>query len=1017
MIPYFHDALLCVCGAFAVGAGIHLRALRGSELREQHGLLAAMCLLASAYVLVEAQSWSTESIAFFQCWERYGMFISASFLALYPLFLARSTGAGGSPVPWLFAIAAGALMTLTMVHGGGRPWLGHIHRLEHLTLPWGERVAYTEGQVSWWLLVYVPVWLFAPLYGIWRALRVRGGDSLVWPTLMLTDNLIMFAIFAHELLNIAGLIHTMRLAPLAPALLSGRIWWQLARLDRQREEFHRDLFMRAADAILVHDAADGQVVAANDSACELFAASRAALASPAGATVVPLEEIVRHARALPAGSSALYPQAVPRAGLQAMKTEVFLRTAVLEGRERIVSTWRDLTQRMRVEQGLIDNEQRLRTVISRIPLAIAEVALDGRVLALNPRCTEQLGLRSSDLRTVDAIAPPPGPGGANALQAWRDALGAALAGGGALPSFRSEADDRLGRRHRLEVCGVVTASGAVLFITDLSDILAARDELARREAFYRILVEAAADGIAVLECASDRAPVAAVWNARMVALTGVDAGRAGGAGWLEAMPDAQARAELRARIDQALGGAATPSPFELAPARSARRTCVLSARELGGGARGRRVLATLRDITDIVQAERARERIDAEVQHAQKLEGLAVLAGGLAHDFNNILMAILGRADLVLARLGPGHRACDHLRDMAAASRRSAELCQQLLAYAGRGRSSAKAVDIDALAREMVRVLSVRAPPRVGFVVGSSFPIPAVRGDANQLRQVVMNLITNAIDAIGAGGGTVHVSLSTRHVDQDDLIEAEARPEPGDYVALEVADNGCGMDAQTRRRMFDPFFTTKRHGRGLGMAATLGILKAHGGGLSITTAPGRGTTVAVFLPSHHGLRPEVTPSAGVPYAIPSATVLVVDDEDAIRATTRDMLLYLGMTVVEAATGEEGVALFARSPPSFAAVILDFNMPGIDGGETLRRMRALAPNVQAVIASGYNRDEIARAVGATPVQAFLQKPYDIDALAGALHATLVAPAGAVPAAPAGATPSAASGADGRGTGAR
>jgi two-component system cell cycle sensor histidine kinase/response regulator CckA len=395
----------------------------------------------------------------------------------------------------------------------------------------------------------------------------------------------------------------------------------------------------------------------------------------------------------------------------------------------------------------------------------------------------------------------------------------------------------------------------------------------------------------------------------------------------------------------------------------------------------------VRDVTAFLRAESERRQADAQVQHAQKLESLGMLAGGIAHDFNNILTAILGRSGLMASRLGSGHPARGHLRDMEQASRRAAALCQQLLAYAGKGRTRIGPIDLRSMVEEMSHVLSVSVSDEVTFLYDGLGDLPYIRGDSNQVRQVVMNLITNAAESFNGRKGTVTLRLSQRQVDDPLTIEGSVLLAPGPYVVLEVIDTGSGMDAATRKRMFEPFFTTKPRGRGLGMAAVLGIIHGHGGGLQVESSLGTGTTMRALFPIFIGPPPEFTPAAALPALQPTGMVLVVDDEDSIRRTTRDMLIHLGFQTLEASSGAEAIALFQTAQSRICAVVLDLTMPGLDGHQTLRLLKEQAPGVQVILASGYSREEVARTLGNADIAAFLQKPFDIETLTNALHQVL------------------------------
>ena len=395
------------------------------------------------------------------------------------------------------------------------------------------------------------------------------------------------------------------------------------------------------------------------------------------------------------------------------------------------------------------------------------------------------------------------------------------------------------------------------------------------------------------------------------------------------------------------------------------------------------------DISERKRAEQERLEMERRLLHAQKLESLGVMAGGIAHDFNNLLTAITGNLALALAHLSPASAARERMEEAVRATKRAAELTRQLLAYSGRGRFVLEALDLSAAVDENAHMLRAAIPGTVTLSLHLGKPLPAIAADAAQIQQIVMNLITNAAEAIGDRTGVVTLSTGVGAFDASYLGRGRVAedPAPGRFVWLEVTDTGSGMDSVTQQRLFDPFFTTKFTGRGLGMSAVLGIVKGHGGTLIVDSQPGKGTTIRVLLP------PSETPSAakgsnvhapgGSPHEEkPSAvlgTILVVDDEDVVRDVCAQMVEFLGFQVLRAANGEEAVSLFRAHSREIVGVILDLTMPQMDGVAAFEALRQIQPNVNVILSSGYDEQEATERFAGRGLACFLQKPYELDTL--------------------------------------
>jgi PAS domain S-box-containing protein len=393
-----------------------------------------------------------------------------------------------------------------------------------------------------------------------------------------------------------------------------------------------------------------------------------------------------------------------------------------------------------------------------------------------------------------------------------------------------------------------------------------------------------------------------------------------------------------------------------------------------------RLLGTVQDLTERRSAEEA-------LRQAQKLEGLGVLAGGIAHDFNNLLTALMANLNLAQMTVPEEARTARHLQNLEATLLRAANLTRQMLAYSGRGTFVIQALDLNQVAREITQLLQASIPKKAGIRFELQPGLPCIDADIAQVQQVLMNLVTNAAEAIGEQEGTI--TLATRLRQMEGPVLAREFPgqelRPGPFVMLEVTDTGCGMTAEVRERLFEPFFTTKFSGRGLGLAALKGILKGHHAGIRIESAPGRGSLFQIAFPAGKGsgpVPPDAAP-AGMPLRVDAGAVLLVDDEPAVRSSTADMLRAMGLQVIEAGDGEEALAAYRREPDAIAVVLLDLTMPRMDGHETLRELRKLKPGVKVILCSGYHeQDAMKHAQSGEPV-GFLQKPFRLRDLRNAL----------------------------------
>lgn len=396
------------------------------------------------------------------------------------------------------------------------------------------------------------------------------------------------------------------------------------------------------------------------------------------------------------------------------------------------------------------------------------------------------------------------------------------------------------------------------------------------------------------------------------------------------------------------------------------------------------------DITDLRKAEQQRRQLEAQIQQAQKLESLGILAGGIAHDFNNLLMGILGHASLALEDLSPVSPARESVRQIEIAALRAADLTRQMLAYSGKGKFVVEAINLSELVEEMIHLLRVSISKSVTLKTNLPRELPAIEADASQVRQVVMNLITNASDAIGERNGVIGIVTGTVEADRAYLAESFLDDDLPDglYVSIEVTDTGTGMDEETKAKVFDPFFTTKMTGRGLGMAAVLGIVRGHKGAIRCYSEPGRGTTFKVLFPAATGPRALARPPDDETLdATGSGTILVVDDDPAIRLVAQRILGRLGYEVLLAEDGRQGVEFYRARREEIAAVLLDMTMPTMNGEEAYRELRRVNPAVRVLLTSGYSESDATDRFVGKGLAGFIQKPYRPRELAEKLHAIL------------------------------
>lgn len=645
--------------------------------------------------------------------------------------------------------------------------------------------------------------------------------------------------------------------------------------------------------------------------------------------------------------------------------------------------YRDITDRIRADEELVANEERYRRLVELSPNGIA-VHQGGVLRYINTTGARMFGRPAAELVGMNVFSFVNPEDVASVIQA-------AMQGDFSVPEFvevrmqTAEGEDLF-----VEIASAgTTFNGAAATQSVFRDVTdRRRAEIAMRESEerYRSLVESSPDPVFVHDgktvIYANPAAASLLGFSRPGQLMGLDAFEV-----LRGIP----RAEWMDRVNRVLAGETlrvSERCFLVYAGREAELDMALSPATFSGN---RCVQVLIRDVTEIRRAERGRLELERKILEAQKLESLGVLAGGVAHDFNNLLVAIMGNASLAHMELTSNPTAAaSYLRDVETAAMRAADLARQMLAYSGKGSFVLEPIDLSSLVMEMTSLLGASMPRKVSLEYDLPPGLPKVHGDATQVRQVVMNLVINAAEAMGDHPGTVQMRAGRFTATREHLagMYPGGDAEPGEFVYLDVIDNGAGMDHNTLTRIFEPFFSTKFTGRGLGLAAVLGIVRTHKGALSVRSAPGSGTTFRMILPVSVVAAPEdEARSAARTEAAVAGAVLVVDDEPAVRAVAQGMLKRLGIESLAASSGEEALCAFEREHDRLSLVLMDMTMPGLRGDAVAAQMRATGTDVPIVLMSDYTESEALASVDGGTADGFLQKPFTFAELQGALQSAL------------------------------
>jgi len=650
-----------------------------------------------------------------------------------------------------------------------------------------------------------------------------------------------------------------------------------------------------------------------------------------------------------------------------------------DGSTRIVALSRDVTDMMVAGDALRDSEDRFRAIAENARDFIAELDAEGRFLFASPNCREIFGhepeaLLGKTIREVGVIDNVH-PDDQDAFVGGYDRNVVSRGKGHIL--LRLRAADGSWRWFESTASAYTRRDGslrAVVIARDVSERVRAEQELQQSEERYRVVAEASRDMISEVD-AEGRLVYA---SPTCKDVLGYDPEEVvGTTPFVLLHPD-----DIERAVATYLSGVETETPQTTEPYRVRHRDG--SWRWLEGVGFPFRIasgelhfITVSRDITERLQAEQEQQKLEQSMQQAQKLESLGVMAGGIAHDFNNLLTPILGSTTLALMDLPPESPIRARLQMIQKAAHRAAALTNQMLAYTGKESLQIEVLSVSTLVEEMGRLLESAISKQAEIHYDLQRDLPAVEADAAQLSQVVMNLITNAAEALGHSGGRISIRTGVVEVDRATLSRTvpSADLADGSYVFFEVSDTGCGMDEQMCAKIFDPFFTTKFTGRGLGLAAVLGIVRSHGGGIELESVPDLGTRFRVLLPCSKHLAPG-------PRAQPSdieawrgrGTVLVVDDDDGVRELTQETLERAGLDVLCARDGREAVAVTRDHADAIDLVLLDRTMPASSGEEVFDEIRRLRPDVPIVLVSGYSQESVRDQFAGRDLAGFLHKPF-------------------------------------------
>ena len=650
------------------------------------------------------------------------------------------------------------------------------------------------------------------------------------------------------------------------------------------------------------------------------------------------------------------------------------------GKEIVGRFWsfHDITERKRADESIQASEAKFRTVFDSVNDAILIHDVDsGAIVDINQRMCEMYGLTRTEAlqATVGDLSSDVAPFRQQEAADWL------MKAGKAPQIFEWHARHKNGTLFWVEVnmrrANIGSTDRILVTVRDISQRKQTEEALASSERFLKAIIDTEPECIKLLDADCNLL----MMNQAGLDMIGADSFEQVRGQCVCPLVADRYRDAFIALVKQAFTGTPGTLEFELVGLKGRHlwlETHAVPFRNEHGEIVS--LLEITRDVTERKRAEDERLNLEKQILHAQKLESLGVLAGGIAHDFNNILTSIIGNADLALIRINPESPAIDNLHSIEKAAAHAADLARQMLAYSGKGKFVICNHDINDLLEEMLHILQISISKKAVMRLNLTRPLPLVEADATQLRQIIMNLVINASEAIGDKSGVIAITTGCMSCDRSYLkdIWLDENLNDGLYVYVEIADTGCGMDRDTMAKLFDPFFTTKFTGRGLGMAAVLGIVRGHKGAVKVYSEPGKGSTFKILLPASGKPAEIFNDHPHNANWLGGGTVLLVDDEETVRGIGTEMLKELGFSVVTANDGREALEVY-KSREDIAFVILDLTMPRMDGEKCFRELRILNPDVKVIMSSGFSEQEVTQKFVGKGLAGFVQKPYKLSVL--------------------------------------
>ncbi len=642
----------------------------------------------------------------------------------------------------------------------------------------------------------------------------------------------------------------------------------------------------------------------------------------------------------------------------------------------------EITDRKQAEDSLRESEERFRNIVTSAPIGIFIYDLkdDGKLTFIdsNQAASSILGVDCSKFvgMTIEEAFPPLTE--TEIPDIYREVAATGKIWQTEQVSYKHE---------EIEGAYQVTAfrgatNRAVIMFQDITLRKQAEDELLEKSANMSAIIENTADSIWTINRSYEVVYMNSVWEAAFFASFGIHIEP--GHVVLDKLPDAL-RPIWKERYDRALANERfdiieeIPLDTGSVHVEVAFNPIVVNNSVVGVSVFGR-------DVTERKEAEKKRLLMEQELLQTQKLESLGVLAGGIAHDFNNILMGILGYADLALSEMDPYETSREYVKGINDSARQAADLVKQMLAYSGKGKFSLEPINLNHLIEDTVQMLTISISKNVVLKFNYSSEPGFLEGDPSQLRQIIMNLVINASEAIGKRSGVIAVTTGSMYCDKEYIdstgfetqVSHKERIAEGMYLFLEISDTGIGMKKSTLDRLFEPFYTTKYTGRGLGLSAVLGIVRGHHGMIKIYSEEGKGTSFKVLFPLYGGDDGQKAPTETTGVIDDGwqgeGTFLIADDEEAVRTVGKHMLKKLGFEVLTADDGRIAVELFKKHAKDIVGVLLDLTMPHKDGAQVFQEIRQIKPDVKVILSSGYNEQDATQQFVGKGLAGFIQKPY-------------------------------------------